>query len=172
MICGSDLIKDEDGKWISLSDDADDEFFDGDDLSPHNLPPVTTKEGKADEDTELTTRFEHVKKENEELSKLVEELQKPVENLTAVQKVRMELARRLMEKAGMTDEVLSHQGNKQKAATVMSLLLDICNNNKRCNPAQTCATYLSSPMLPKKCDEKTINKLNSLLSELNIGIQL
>ena len=124
------------------------------------------------ENEQLKAELERVKAEKKALEQKVEELSQPVQDLTAKQKVRMELARRLLQKAGMTDEVLNRQGNKKKAARVMSCLLDIKNNNSQSNPAQTCATYLSSPDLSSTRHQKTIAELNPLLEDLEIDIQL
>ena len=107
-----------------------------------------------------------------ELEAKVKELQLPVENLNAPQKLRMELTCCLLNKAGMTDEILKIQGNKQKAASVMSLLLDIKNTNARGNEAQTCATYLSDRNYPRERHMATIEKINPLLQSLGIDIQL
>ncbi|MBR2238321.1 MAG: hypothetical protein IJ887_10680 [Prevotella sp.] len=120
----------------------------------------------------LNKQLAELKQENEDLKKKVAELQQPVENLTAKQKVRMELALQLLKAAGATDEVLEQQSNKQKAATIMSVLLDIRNNNSRGNEAQTCATYISARDLSPTRHQETIDKLNLLLKELNINIQL
>ncbi len=120
----------------------------------------------------LQEELKSVKAENTTLQQKVSELSQPVHDLTAQQKVRMELALRLLQKAGMTDEVLAHRGNLQKAARVMSCLLDIKNDNARNNPAQTCATYLSSPDLSTQRHQKTIAELNPLLATLGVDIQL
>ena len=130
---------------------------------------------KETHDVDLTayeTRIKELEEENVALKNTIEELQKPVKELPAQQKVRMELAQLLLEKAGMTEEVLSQQGDKQKAATLMSCLLDIHSNNKKGNDAQTCATYISARDLPRNRHEQMIASLNSLLNELNIDIQI
>ena len=101
-----------------------------------------------------------------------EEADENIEELPATQKVRMELALLLLKKAGLTDEVLSQQGNKQKAATIMATLLDIHSNNKKGNEAQTCATYISARDLSRDRHEQIIENINSLLKELNIDIQI
>ena len=110
--------------------------------------------------------------ENADLKNTIAELQQPVEEVPAVQKVRMELAFQLLKKAGLTDDVLQQQNNKQKVATVMSILLDIHNKNKKGNEAQTCATYLSARDLSHSRHEDTINIINALLKELNIEVQI
>ena len=85
-------------------------------------------------------------------------------NITAKQKVRMELARILMEKAGITTELLKRHGNKDKAGTIMGALLDI--------PAKTCKQYYSDPKLNKGYHKETVMELNAILNELKIDIQL
>lgn len=117
-------------------------------------------------------RIKELEEENANLKNTIAELQQPVEELSAVQKVRMELAYQLLKKAGLTDEVLQKQSNKQKVATLMSMLLDIHNKNKNGNKAQTCATYLSARDLSRSRHEDTINIINALLKELNIEIQI
>lgn len=101
----------------------------------------------------------------------LEELLQPVEGFNENQKVRIELARQLMMKAGMDDNILDKHGNKKKAAQVISTLLGIENNNKRGNKAQTCATFLSENKheLPQRY-KKDVERLNTLLSELGIDI--
>ncbi len=142
--------------------------------SPSAAPSAqqTGDEQLKKEHEQLKAELECVKAEKKALEQKVEELSQPLQDLTAKQKVRMELARRLLQKAGMTDEVLNRQGNKQKAARVMSCLLDIKNNNSHNNPAQTCATFLSAPDLSTTRHQKTIAELNPLLEDLGIDIQL
>ncbi len=116
-----------------------------------------------------------IKKLEEEKKKIEEELdflKQPFEELTAVQKVRMKLAFRLLEAAGLTDDVLKKQSNKQKTAQIMSVLLDIHSNNARGNGAQTCATFISAKETLSERHLQIIEKLNNLLNELNINVQL
>lgn len=117
-------------------------------------------------------QIKELKEENTDLKNTIAELQQPVEEMPAVQKVRMELVFQLLKKAGLTDDVLQQQNNKQKVATIMSILLDIHNKNKKGNEAQTCATYLSARDLSRSRHEETINKINALLKELNIDVQI
>ena len=135
--------------------------------------PPQNDDGQENADIEqLTARINKLQQENDELKKRIAELVQPVESLTAAQKVRMELAFRLLQAAGATDEVLEQQNNKQKAARVMSVLLDIHNNNSRGNPAQTCATYISARDLSTTRHKEMIDIVNPLLKELKIDIQL
>ena len=122
--------------------------------------------------SESTNKIQALQQIIEKQDKAIQDLLQPVEDIPAVQKVRMELAFQLLQAAGMTDEILELQGNKQKAATVMSLLLNIQNNNSRENKAQTCATYLSARDLSRSRHQDTIEKINPLLKDLGIDITL
>lgn len=86
------------------------------------------------------------------------------ETVSAQQRARMKLAGLLMEKAGITNEVLSKWGNKDKAGTLMATLLDIVPT--------TCKTYLSDPCLNYKYHEETVKSINSLLKELGLEFRL
>jgi hypothetical protein len=96
-------------------------------------------------------------------AKLTEALTLP-DSVTAKQKVRMELACRLLEKSGVTKAVLDHHGNKDKAGTVMGALLDI-------SPF-ICKQYLSQRDLNTVHHKETIKAINPLLKELGTDIQL
>ncbi len=162
-------------KVDKMLDDIDDEISRKYNPEATHVESETGIAEKETHDVDLTayeTRIKELEEKNVALKNTIEELQKPVKELPAPQKVRMELAQLLLEKAGMTEEVLRQQGKKQKAATLMSCLLDIHNNNKKGNNAQTCATYISARDLPRNRHEQTIASLNSLLNELNIDIQI
>ena len=96
-------------------------------------------------------------------AKLMEALSLP-DSVTAKQKVRMELACRLMEKSGVTKAVLDHHGNKDKAGTLMGTLLEI-------SPL-ICKQYISQRDLNTNHHKETINTINPLLKELGTDIQL
>lgn len=103
----------------------------------------------------------------------IEDLTQPVEELNAEQKVRMAFALQLLKAAGLTDEVLEKHGNKAKAASIMSLLLNIISNNSRGNKAQICQTFISDPRYYPRDDNKdTLKRLNSLCSDLGINVCL
>ena len=118
-----------------------------------------------------STDVRKLQKRIAELEQEVEELKKPLEGFSADQKVRMEFALRLMEKAGMGENLYKH-GNKQKAALFLSTLLDIKNHNARSNEAQTCATYISNRDLSFDRHREYISKLNQLLKDLGIDIEI
>ena len=109
---------------------------------------------------------------NNELNETITELRQPFENLSAVQKVRMELAYQLLKAAGLTEERLEIRNNKQKTAEIMSVLLDINNNNNKGNTAQTCATYLTNAGCLPGRHHTIVDKLNNLLEDLGINIML
>ncbi len=121
---------------------------------------------------EKEARIKELETKVKELEAKVEELCQPVKNLSAGQKVRMELAFQLLSQSGMTVDVLRQYGKKQKAARVMSLLLDIKNDNSKGNEAQTCATYISARDYSYKRYRAEIKEINSILSDLEIDIQL
>jgi len=144
-------------------------------MPQEEVPDVTaySRENELEDKVQkLEAELDSVKAKNAALEERDSELSQPVQDLTAPQKVRMEFALRLLQKAGMTDEVLACRGNLQKAARVMSCLLDIKNNNARQNPAQTCATYLSTRDLSTQRHQGTIVELNTLLAALGVDIQL
>ena len=106
-----------------------------------------------------------------ELETMVENLQKTIEDahtipdtVTAQQRVRMELARKLMEAAGINDSILKNWGNKDKAGTLMGTLLDIVPS--------TCKTYLSDPSMNRQHHEKTVTDINKQLEALGVGFKL
>ncbi len=162
----------------------------------NHYPKPKECEGAKNSDKEITTDNEYIKEvlyENEELkikqtqfidenNKLrkdladlkteLEDLKQPLTELTTVQKVRMELAYQLLKAAGLTDDTLKKQNNKQKVATIMSVLLDIHNKNARGNDAQTCATYLSAAEPLPERHKPTVEQLNKLMSDLEIDIIL
>lgn len=127
----------------------------------------------------LVAENEDLKADNKELEAQVKELeaqitelQRPVEELTAEQKIRMTLAMRLMKHAGMKPHVLKTHGNREKAARIMSMLLDIKNNNANGRETQTCATFISSPRLPRERYEEKIKEINNLLAYLEIDVRI
>lgn len=136
------------------------------------LAKEMTKEGEAEGDISKLQhmKIEELQKEIKALKQELKELKQPVEGFSAAQKVRMELAFRLMEKAGMS---LDGHGNKIKAAQVLSMMLDIKSpNNAKGNEAKTCAQYVSSRDYSRSRHKETVDKLNPLLRDLNIDIQL
>ncbi len=110
-----------------------------------------------------------LRQENEKLKADLKELREPIEELIVHDKVRMELALILFSKVGLTEKTLNIWGNKQIAAKLMTTLLGIKCENKRGNPAQSCATYISDEdkSLPNRYKPE-IEKINSLLEILGI----
>ena len=135
--------------------------------------PHTTHEPEASEkDVKLdVTTYEMYIKEVEELKAKVYSLQKDLEEahtipntVTAQQKVRMELARKLMEAAGINEEILAKWGNKDKTGTLMGTMLDILPS--------TCKTYLSDPCMNYEHHKETVDKINPLLDALGFEFTL
>ena len=102
--------------------------------------------------------------EVESLKKQLEEAHTIPDTVPAQQKVRMELARKLMDAAGINEIVLGKWSNKDKAGTLMGAMLDI--------KPSTCKTYLSDPRLNSQYHEETLNKINQLLKALEIELRL
>ncbi len=123
-------------------------------------------------ETDLQTALIDKEKRIKELQDEIEELRRPIKKLNPKDKVRMKLALQLLYKAGLTDESLKVYGNKQKAAVVMSLLLNIVSDNAKGNTAQTCATFISAGEKLSSRHQDDVNKINDLLSGLGIDIQL
>lgn len=114
------------------------------------------------------------KKENEELKAKVETLQtklkdaqealdvyKNAKNINWHDKVRLELAIRIMEKADIN---LETYGNKAKAARILQAITKL--------PISTCSNYASNRDLSEKQHGDEIEKINSNLRALNKEIQL
>lgn len=122
-------------------------------------------------DNKQESLIKKLEEENKSLNELTKNLQKKLdeantipESITAQQRVRMELARLLMEKAGINKTLLDKWGNKDKVGTIMSIILDI--------PPTTCKTYLSDPTINKGYHEKTISNINTLLEALGLDFKL
>lgn len=130
--------------------------------------------------SELSDNLKKKEEENKQLQQQLEELQAKLEealalpeDITAEQRVRMEVALQLLESAGLTKETLGQHGNKQKAATIMSFLLGIKSNNKRGNEAQVCANYINDRRyFPRKQNMGTLIKLNTIFSDLRLSVCL
>lgn len=113
---------------------------------------------------EQTRTISSLREEIDSLKSQIQELSTLPADITALQKVRMELACQLLSAAGVSEEVLSKRGNKDKAGTVIGALLDI--------PAKTCKQYCTDRKLNRGYHENTILMLNPLLKELETNVQL
>ena len=123
----------------------------------------------------LQLQLDEAQKRIAELERASEEEQTIYEGIAANQKVRMEIAYRLMRKAGFNP----HTTKKQRAAEFMSILLDIKSDNARGNKAQTCATYISARLNDKKknafaleINKNTTDDVKSRAKELGMDITL
>ena len=117
-----------------------------------------------EEDKSQQKRIEELEKEVENLKNQLKEVNTIPKIITAQQRVRMELARLLMEKAGIDKTILDKWGNKDKAGSIMSIILDI--------PPTTCKTYLSDPTINKGYHKETILSINTLLEALELDFRL
>lgn len=122
---------------------------------------LTEAQKKIDEQTRTISLL---REEIDSLKSQIQELSTLPADITALQKVRMELACQLLSAAGVSEEVLSKRGNKDKAGTVIGALLDI--------PAKTCKQYCTDRKLNRGYHENTILMLNPLLKELETNVQL
>lgn len=124
--------------------------------------------------TELSESVKEAAKQNmkvNELEKLVTGLKQKLEDahtlpntVTAQQRVRMELARILMEQAGIDKAILDKWGNKDKAGTLMGILLEIRSS--------TCKTYLSDPNMNFQYHETIVKEINNILKSLEVDFKL
>lgn len=111
---------------------------------------------------ELEAENKQLSKKNGELEAELKEARTIPSTVTALQKVRMELARQLLLKAGVN---LKKWGNKDKAGTVMSTMLDNI-------PASTCKTYVSDPSINKEYHKEIIDEINKQLESLELDFRL
>lgn len=114
--------------------------------------------------TQYATRIEEQDTEIKNLQNELKEAHTIPDTVTAQQKVRMELTRKLIEAAGINEEILAKWGNKDKAGTLIGMMLDILPS--------TCKTYISDPYLNSQYHKETIEKINSLLDALGIKFRL
>ena len=112
-------------------------------------------------ESELKQAKEHVSSLEEKINEqeeLLESMKKNLPSIEAQQKVRMELARKIMSEAGFTIEFLSVRGRKTKVATLMGIMLDI--------PIHTCQE------LNREEHHKTIKEINDTLEALDIELRI
>ncbi len=112
--------------------------------------------------------------QNAELEKRIAELEGTIESLRsglpeidARQKVRMELMRKIMEKAGIDEAFLQKKrGFKKKAGMLMSCMLGI--------RPETCQSWLSYRELDVQHEEhrEAVKEINRLLEDLELDIRL
>ena len=113
---------------------------------------------------QYANRIKELDTENKSLQGQLKEANTIPDNVTAQQRVRMELARKLMDAAGINKDVLAKWGNKDKAGTVMGTMLDIVPS--------TCKTYLSDPSINHEHHKETVDKINPLLEALGLKFKL
>ncbi len=115
-------------------------------------------------ESKLTRQIDELKQKIDEKDKallealqIIEEYKKPVMELTAKQKIRMEFALQLLLNSGLKEMEL----NKTKTATLLSLLLDIGHQN--------CYNYLIQRNYhPQIQDKKTILTIDQFCTEMGI----
>ena len=110
---------------------------------------------------ELQQQLAEKTKALQEALQIIEEYSQPVKELTAKQKIRMEVAVQLLLNSGLTEQKLD-SGYKSKVASILSLLLGIGHQN--------CYNYLvNRKYCPQKQDKETILELDRLCAELGIN---
>lgn len=129
---------------------------------------LTCQEGQLVEanknNAQQAIRIKELEAENKSLQGQLKEAHTIPDTVTAQQKVRMELARKLMIAAGVNEDILAKWGNKDKAGTVMGTMLDIVPS--------TCKTYLSDPYINHEHHKSTVDKINPLLEALGLKFKL
>lgn len=129
---------------------------------------LSQQESKLIEVSNINNQYaNHIKELEEEKLSLQGQLNEAhtiPDTVTAQQRVRMELARILMDAAGINEDVLAKWGNKDKAGTIMGTMLDI--------RASTCKTYLSDPKINYEYHKNTVDIINSLLEALGLKFKL
>ena len=118
-------------------------------------------------ESELKQAKEHISSLEEKINEqeeMLESMKKNLPSIEAQQKVRMELARKIMSEAGFTIEFLSVRGRKTKVATLMGIMLDI--------PNHTCQSWLSCQELNREEHHKTIKEINDTLEALDIELRI
>lgn len=117
---------------------------------------------------ELQDALNEEKAKNAKLEEEIAILCEPVKELTATQNIRLAFALQLFRAAGLKDEKLDKR-NRQliKIANLLSLLLDIHSNNKKNNPAHTCAKWLSHREYVTSTNKEQIIELNKCFAELD-----
>ncbi len=117
-----------------------------------------------DINAQQATRIKELDAEVNQLQNELKDAHTIPNTLTAQQRVRMELARKLMDAAGINEDVLAKWGNKDKAGTLMGIMLDIIPS--------TCKTYLSDPCMNYEHHKSTVDKINPLLEALELDFKL
>lgn len=122
---------------------------------------------------ELQEALNAEKEKNVRLEEEISELQGPVENLSASQNVRLELALQLLRAAGMDDKMLDSQNRKKATiARLLMLLTDIRSNNARNHPEHSCAKYLSDRDYLTKENKELVIQINNLCVDLGVNANL
>lgn len=105
-----------------------------------------------------------LEKQNKEQKDNIELLSTDIPEIDAQQKVRMELARKIMSEAGMNAAFMDLRGRKTKVATLMGTLLEI--------PTHTCASWLSRQELNRETHQKSIKEINDIFEALGLAIRV
>lgn len=105
-----------------------------------------------------------LEKQNKEQKDSIELLSSDIPEIDAQQKVRMELARKIMSEAGMNAAFMDLRGRKTKVATLMGTLLEI--------PTHTCASWLSNRELNRETHQKSIKEINDIFEALGLAIRV
>lgn len=141
-------------------------------------PSQSSEEEHAEDNSKLQARIAELEAELEKAKKQVADLEKQnkeqkdniellstdIPEIDAQQKVRMELARKIMSEAGMNAAFMDLRGRKTKVATLMGTLLEI--------PTHTCASWLSRQELNRETHQKSIKEINDIFEALGLAIRV
>lgn len=147
------------------------EVRDGHKKKPANEKPAEDNSKLQARIQELESELEKAKKQvadlekqNKEQKDSIELLSSDIPEIDAQQKVRMELARKIMSEAGMNAAFMDLRGRKKKVATLMGTLLEI--------PTHTCASWLSCHELNRETHQKSIKEINDIFEALGLAIRV
>lgn len=141
-------------------------------------PSQSSEEEHTEDNSDLQARIAELESELEKAKKQVADLEKQnkeqkdsiellstdIPEIDAQQKVRMELARKIMSEAGMNAAFMDLRGRKKKVATLMGTLLEI--------PTHTCASWLSNRELNRETHQKSIKEINDIFEALGLAIRV
>ncbi len=106
-----------------------------------------------------------LKQELDAANNHIKELETIPDEISANQKVRMELLCKLFEKAGIYDKIVNIHGNKKIGGELMRCLLNIEGFN-------ICRQYFNNRNYKNERNESDIEEINKLLEKLDVDFRL